>query len=113
MDLTCPQLSSTIIWTFLFFMIYFITHTTSTRARVTPTAMTRNIEEENAEVDDGDGGFPQNLTEVAPKAGREVIVCVRNWTLPLAYCKTIPINENNARARAARKTQKNKEIFYH
>uniref|UniRef100_A0A1A9UUA7 Uncharacterized protein n=1 Tax=Glossina austeni TaxID=7395 RepID=A0A1A9UUA7_GLOAU len=41
----------------------------------------------DTDVDGGDGGFSQNLTEVIPKADREVIARVRNCTLALAHCK--------------------------
>lgn len=40
-----------------------------------------------AAVDGGDGGFAQNLTEVVPRADREVIARLRNCILALAHCK--------------------------
>ncbi|KNC23480.1 hypothetical protein FF38_04776 [Lucilia cuprina] len=41
----------------------------------------------NLEQDGGDGGFSQNLSEVIPRADREVICRLRNCILALAHCK--------------------------
>lgn len=41
----------------------------------------------NTEVTGGDGGFSQNLSEVIPRADREVIARLRNCILALAHCK--------------------------
>ncbi|XP_017491405.1 PREDICTED: exosome complex component RRP4 [Rhagoletis zephyria] len=41
----------------------------------------------NTEADGGDGGYVQNLSEVIPRADREVIARLRNCILALVHCK--------------------------